>query len=69
MSPFYRCTGPDKNGKPHEEVRWAWVDGRHCWLPNCGALGKGAAAFTITSSDEFIRDIDAALMLTRPDVA
>lgn len=59
MSPFYRCFGTDDH--PHDEVRWSWVDGRHCWLPRCGALGKPCAAFTITSAEEFVRELDDIL--------
>ena len=56
MTPFYRCTGTDT--RPHDEVRWAWVDGRHCWLPTCGTIGKPAVAYVITAIDAFIRDLD-----------
>ena len=61
MSPFYRCTECD--------VRWSWVapNGRHCWV--CGKLGKGAAAWSITSSDDMLRDIDNAMMPGTPDDA
>lgn len=55
MSPFYRCEAC--------EVRWSWVDGRHCWV--CGKLGRGSVAYTITATDDFIRDIDVTLMPSR----
>jgi hypothetical protein len=54
MTPFYRCSDG------HDEVRWSWVDGRHCW--HCGKLGHGSVSYTITSSEEHIRAIDDALM-------
>jgi hypothetical protein len=53
MSPFYRCDAR------HDEVRWAWTGGPYCW--HCGAAGRPAAAFTITSIDAFIRDLDDTL--------
>jgi len=59
MTPFYRCDDCD--------VRWAWVDGRHCWV--CGKLGKGAFAYSITATDDMMRDIDDALMPGPRDAA
>lgn len=59
MSPFYRCETC--------EVRWSWVDGRHCWV--CGKLGQGSFAYSITATDEMIRDIDTALMPGPPQDA
>ena len=56
-APFYRCFGTDD--RPHDEVRFAWVDGRHCWF--CGALGRPVSAPTITSTDAFIRELDDVL--------
>lgn len=66
-APFYRCFGSDD--RPHGEVRWAWVAGRHCWVPRCGALGRPVSAPTITSTDAFIRELDDVLWPNSDDVA
>ena len=54
MIPFYRCDDS------HDEVRWSWVDGRHCWM--CNKLGRGCVAMSITATDDFIRELDDTLM-------